>query len=400
MTSRRILLINHEYPPLGGGSGNTTRHVAKSLARLGHKPYVLTAGRSDLPRDELVDGVTIRRLAARSRREGAQDDRARAGSADIMRFMASAMLAAPALCRQWKMDAALVFFAASGGPIGWMLKRVNRLPYVLALQHGDVPLPATDDDHESGPLPKSVFGKLAGAGLDYLWRDAGVMVANSDGLAELARRHRPSSRVTVIPAGADVDGITPKEDYSPRGDVRLLYVGRLAKQKGLDVLLPALAKISSALKWKLTLVGDGPEWPVVAALAARLAMIDRIELRGWQGWDVLPEIYRSADIFVLPSRDEGMPAALLEAMATGLPVVGTRIAGAGEAVLHGKTGLLVPGGNSEALADALTQLIADPSRWEPFGRAGRARAETYYSWTNVAEKWLEVIEQAIHRARP
>jgi glycosyltransferase involved in cell wall biosynthesis len=90
-----------------------------------------------------------------------------------------------------------------------------------------------------------------------------------------------------------------------------------------------------------------------------------------------------------------MPAALLEAMATGLPVIGTRISGMGEAVLHGETGLLVPGGDSNALADALTKMIADPTRWESLGRAGRARVESYYSWTSVAEKWIAVIERVL-----
>jgi len=151
--------------------------------------------------------------------------------------------------------------------------------------------------------------------------------------------------------------------------------------------------LSSALKWRLSLVGDGPEWPVVAALAARYALIDRISLHGWQGWNTLPEIYRSADVFVLPSREEGMPAALLEAMATGLPAVCTQ--GAGEAVLHGETGLLAAIDDSDALADALTQMIADPIRWETMGRAGRARIESYYSWTNVADTWLDVVEESI-----
>ena len=116
-----------------------------------------------------------------------------------------------------------------------------------------------------------------------------------------------------------------------------------------------------------------------------------------QFYEKLPALYRDADIFVLPSREEGIPAALLEAMATGLPIVCTRVAGAGagEAVLHGDTGLLTPPDDSDALADALTQIMADPTLWERLGRAGRARIESYYSWTRAAEKWLVAIERAI-----
>lgn len=389
MQARRILLINHEYPPLGGSAGNATRHIAQALARLGHKPFVLTAASSGLRIHEEIDGVIIRRIPTWYS-AGTHADEKPSGAAQGTAFLFAALRAAPKLARQWKIDIALCFFGLPGGPLGWWLKQRLGIPYVVALQGGDVPTPEAAQE--------SAYRRMVSRGLNYLWRHAGAVVANSDRLAEEARVHDPKTPIAIIPHGSDAHGITPKEDYAPQGDVSLLYVGRLAKQKGFDVLLPALAMLSSALKWRLTLVGDGPEWPNIAASAARLALIDRIDLRGWQGWSELPELYRSADVFVLPSYDDGMPAALLEAMATGLPVVGTHIAGMGEAVLHEKTGLLVPPRNSEALADALTLMIADPSRWESYGRAGRARVESYYSWTKVAQQWIEIIERLLQKA--
>jgi glycosyltransferase involved in cell wall biosynthesis len=390
MQARRILLINHEYPPLGGSAGNATRHIAKALARLGHKPYVLTAAGPGLRLTEDIDGVTIRRLPIwRSQRPG--EERVRDGKAEGTAFLMAALFEAGKLAQQWQIDIALCFFALPGGPLGWLLKRRLKIPYVMALQGGDVPTPQE--------VQQSLYSKGVNFGLSYLWRNASAVIANSDRLAEEARRHDPKTTIEIIPDGADVHGITPKENYDPGEEADLLYVGRLAKNKGLDTLLDALGKLSSALKWRLTLVGDGPEWPAVAAQTARLALIDRVNLRGWQGWSTLPEIYRKAEIFVMPGYDEGMPAALLEAMATGLPVITTNVSGMGEAVLHGKTGLLVPPRDSDALADALTLMIADPSRWEEWGRAGRARIESYYSWTVAAEKWVTVIERVLQTAR-
>jgi len=383
MTSRRILLINPEYPPLGGGGGNATRHIAKGLARLGHKPFVLTTAWTGLPETEEVDGVFIQRIAA------SRNDFRSISFAEGTSFMLRAIRTAPDLVRKWKIDATIAFFTLPSAPVALYLKRRCGVPYVLSLQVGD--LPRRDPKHGT------TLEGLVHRSVRYLWRSAVAVVANSQALTETARAFAPNQTVEMIPAGADVDGITPKENYSAGEHVKLLYVGRLEKHKGLDVLLPALAKLSSALKWKLQLVGDGPEWPVVAAMAARFAMIDRIELAGWQGWSNLPQIYRDADIFVLPSREEGMPAALLEAMASGLPTVTTRIPGTQEAVLHGETGLLTTPDDSDAMADALTQLIVDPTQWEAMGRAGRARIESFYSWTNVAEKWLDVIARALVR---
>jgi len=381
MPSRRILLINHEYPPLGGGAGNTTRHIAAGLARLGHQPCVITGAWAGLPAIEETDGVMIRRIAL------PREDLRNVRTGEAVRFMTSAMITAANLHKQWKADAALAFFTWPSAPVGWFMKTSRRVPYIVALQNGDVP--------QREPEDHSWTHRLNDRAVKFLWRNAGAVIASSQALAEEARAFAPQQRIDVIPGGAHVEGITPKEDYAAQDEVRLLYVGRLEKHKGLDVLLPALAKLTSALKWKLRLVGDGPEWPAIAAQAARFALIDRIELCGWQGWNTLPEMYRNADIFVLPSHADDMPAALLEAMATGLPVVATRVAGAGEAVLHGQTGMLTTPGDSDALADALTGLMVEPTRWEPFGRAGRARVESYYSWKNVAQTWIDIIEQAI-----
>ena len=227
--------------------------------------------------------------------------------------------------------------------------------------------------------------------------DAGAVVANSEGLAALARQHDPVTDIGVIHAGADIDGIAPKQDYAGRGEVTMLFVGRLVSQKALDVLIAALAKIEPGIKWRLILVGDGPERAALAGDAARLGVADRIELRGWVAKDALPEIYRGADIFVLPSRDEGMPNALLEAMAAGLPVVATRIAGSAEVVIDQETGLLVAPEDTEALTAALLRLITSESERARFGTAGRARVARGYGWNIVSKAWADTLGAVMAR---
>ena len=379
--SRRLILINYEYPPVGGGGGNATQHLARGFARLGHVPMVLTAAWGDLPRMEHVDGVTIRRIPAFRQRAD------RCSIPEMAAFTTSAMLSAPGLARQWRAEAALVFFAVPCGPIGWLLKRMNRLPYAISLQGGDVP------GFDPGTLSR--HHQITGGAIRYLWRDAHAVVANSLGLADLARRHAPNQSIGVIPAGADIAGIAAKQNYASSLDIQLLFVGRLVKQKGLDVLLEALARISPALRWKLTLVGDGPEWATLAGQAARFKFPERVSLRGWVNKEELAVYYGAADIFVLPSRDEGMANALLEAMAAGLPVVATRIAGTNEVMIDGVTGLLAEAGDPETLANALTALMTDPAKRESFGRAARARVATAYDWNVIATQWAEVLEDAI-----
>lgn len=387
MTPRRILFINYEYPPVGGGGGNAMRHIAREMARRGHMPFVLTAAQGHLPPIAIEDGVTIRRIPALRRRVE------RSSIPELLAFMGAAMLTAPGYARQWRVDAVIAFFTLPSGPAAWLLKRTNRLPYVMALRGGDVP--------GFDPLTMKAYHALTGGLIRRLWRDADVVIANSQGLAGMARAHAPAQEVGVISQGADVAGIPAKTSYGVHngadGDVALLTVGRLAKHKGLDVLLPALARLPHDLRWRLTIVGDGPERGALTAQAAQLGLKDRVAFAGWAKRENLPGLYHAADIFLLPSREEGMANVLMESMSAAVPVVATRIAGSDEAVLDGATGLLVPSEDAPALAQSIETLIRDPAGRERMGRAGRARVETVYSWPVITDQWLDIVERIIQK---
>lgn len=376
-SQRRILLINYEYPPVGGGAGTATCQMAREFARAGHQPFVLTAAWGDLPFAELSEGVTVRRIAALRRRVD------RCSVPEMLAFMGAAMLAAPGFARQWKIDAAIAFFTLPCGPVGWLLARTNHIPYAIALRGGDVP-----------GFDRATLGfhhALTGGLIRRLWRDADAVIANSDGLAQLARQHDPHREIGSIPVGVDAQRFSGKTYGPSGGTVEILFVGRIVEQKGLDVLVRALASLAAA-SWRLTLVGDGVLRAEIAALARRHGLAERVVFKGWVAREDLAAILRGADLFVLPSREEGMANAMMEAMASGLPVVATRIAGSSEVVVDGETGLLVPADDEGALGRALETLVADPTMRERMGRAGRARAEAHYTWRAAAARWLRVIE--------
>jgi glycosyltransferase involved in cell wall biosynthesis len=346
------------------------------MAALGHHPIVLTAAWKDLPRITSEDGVTVHRIPALRR------SAEHYSVLEMFAFAISALIAAPGVVRQWRPDAAIVFFGLPNGPVGWYLKKRFHLPYVIALQGGDVP--------GFGPNAYAEWHRTLAGLLRRLWADADAVIANSGSLAAFARRSAPNQIIDVIPAGADVTGITPKTIYATRGGgLRLLFVGRLVRERGLDVLIKALATLPLDLPWRLVLAGDGPEWTNLAGLAARHNIAERIEVSGWVKREDLPGIYRDADIFVLPSRIDGTPNALLEAMAAGLPVIGTRVANTKEAVVEGTTGFLVEPEDVEGLAKAITTLANDTGLRGTMGQAGRTRAELRFGWPAIANVWLE-----------
>jgi glycosyltransferase involved in cell wall biosynthesis len=169
-------------------------------------------------------------------------------------------------------------------------------------------------------------------------------------------------------------------------------VCRLAPQKGLETAVRALPTIPGAT---LLVLGEGPERAPLTALAERLGVGDRLLLPGRVG--NVAALYRRADLVVHPARWEGFGLAMLEAMLAAKPVVAARAGSAPELVVDGLTGLLVPVDDPEALAGAVSSLLADRLRAEAMGRAALDRARAEFSVTKMAGRTLAVYEHALRR---
>jgi glycosyltransferase involved in cell wall biosynthesis len=167
-------------------------------------------------------------------------------------------------------------------------------------------------------------------------------------------------------------------------------LGRLSAEKGYDVAVGALLEIPEAT---LVLVGDGPERGRLTALAERLGVGDRLEI---VGWSEEPRRYLNGfDAFVLASRIEGFPLALVEAMLAGLPVVAADVGSVGEAVQDGESGYLFPAGDSAALAERLRRVLADRTRAVAFGAHGRARALELFTSDRMAQSFEELYGEIL-----
>ncbi len=168
----------------------------------------------------------------------------------------------------------------------------------------------------------------------------------------------------------------------------IVAVGRLAHQKGFDVLLRAFAQVAEAApSWNVVIVGEGPERALLERLAKSLGIADRADLSGWHPEP--GEVLRTAGLFVMPSRYEGFPNALIEAMACGAPVISTKWAGADEILTHEVDGLLVPG-TTEHLAGAIRRAIEDSGVRSRLGRNARAVTDRY-RLAAIIEKWDSVL---------
>ena len=206
----------------------------------------------------------------------------------------------------------------------------------------------------------------------------------------------PEERITIAPPGTDRPAVMRRNTAAAGAPVALLAVGSVVPRKGYDVLAEALATLID-LPWRLTIVGDGSRDPACAARLrediARYRLTPRVTLAGAVATDELAALYAAADLFVLPSRYEGFGMAYAEAMAHGLPVIGTT-GGAIPDTVPADAGVLVPPGDAPALAAALRLLLESPAERDRLAAGARAAAAGLPTWRGSAELFARAIERA------
>jgi glycosyltransferase involved in cell wall biosynthesis len=199
---------------------------------------------------------------------------------------------------------------------------------------------------------------------------------------------------TVIPNAIDVPA-APRAGHD-RERPLIVTVGRLAPPKDFLTLLRGLALLPPG-SFEAVIVGEGPDRARLEAEIQTLGIADRVHLAG-ERRDV-PELLAGANVFVLSSASEGMPVSVLESMAAGLPVVGSRVGGIPELVIDGETGLLVEPGNPDQLAAALARLLAEPELRRQLGDAGRERARTRFALDPFRRAHVELYSRELARRR-
>jgi glycosyltransferase involved in cell wall biosynthesis len=235
--------------------------------------------------------------------------------------------------------------------------------------------------------------KVSRAGLAERARDAACVIAcNPDVAGDLKRAGAP---VQLIPHGVDLTRFRPTP-APPAEVLTMLAVGRLVPKKGFPTLIRAAARLLAP--FRLRIVGEGPERGAIEALIAEHDVGDRVELVGPRTHDDLPAEYAAAHIVVVPSvtdakgdRD-GLPNVVLEAMSSGRPVVASDVGAVSSAVVDGRTGVLVPPNDSEALAGALEFLADQPDMRERLGREARARVEADFELNSCTARLRAFLE--------
>jgi glycosyltransferase involved in cell wall biosynthesis len=208
----------------------------------------------------------------------------------------------------------------------------------------------------------------------------------------------PLSKTRALHGGVNSSFLAETPRRGGKAKFTLLFCGRLNGRrpfKTLDILLKAIPDILQGHRVQLVIVGTGLRFEEYLVLARTLGIDEDVHFLGFVDPSQMPAHYASADLFVLPSRMENFPLVLLEAMASGLPVVATAVGGVPEIVVDGETGLLVPPHQPEAFADAVNALLDDPERMRAMGAKGRERVKEHFTWAKVAERMARYFREIL-----
>ena len=362
----KILTLNHEFPPVGGGASPVSFELCRQLVRLGHQVDVVTMGFGDLPGREVVDGVTVYRTPALRKQADI------CHTHEMATYLPGALPRALGLARRNRYDIIHCHFLIPGGPLAYLVSRCCGIPFVVTCHGSDVP----------GYNPER-FGqdhKLIAPAWHYLVHHAGMLISPSESLKNLILSHSQRARVRVVPNGIDV----PEYHQVSKGR-SILMCSRILARKGFQYALEAI-KSMDIEGWQVNVIGEGP----FLAELKRIAEGSRVPVKFW-GWldradRRFVELYESSSIFVFTSEAENFPTVLLEAMAAGTAIITSTAGGCPEVV--GDAALLVEPRDSTAIREKLIELVNSENLRNKLSAAAQKRVEKF-AWPNVARKYLD-----------
>lgn len=369
----KILAVSHEFPPIGGGGANACYFLTKGFAEKGHEVTLVTANYQGLPEEETQDDVHIIRVnALRQHKE-------HCSFKEMLSYLMKAYPVAKKLQKKERFDICLVFFGIPSGPIGYLLKKKYKLPYVIRFGGGDVP----------GFQERfTKVYKLIAPAIKLIWKNADALIANSQGLKDMALDFYDKKDFEIICNGVDTDIFHPIEKKET-DEFRILFVSRLIERKGLQFIIPQLQEIQKKVskKVRLIVVGDGPYRETLEQIVREKNVQEMVEFVGQKDKKEIVSFYQKADVFILPSEKEGMPNVVLEAMACGLPIIMTPCEGSKELVTN--NGFIV---NHEDFGKKIIECCEKPDMTKKLSVASRKNILDGFSWKRVVDNYEKLLK--------
>ena len=387
MRNLRILILDNEFPPLGGGTGIINYHIMTQLDRHDYVQIdLVTSSRTK-------DQYEVESFGALGRIFKVPVDNKNihhSSNIELLKYTSRGLRQAHKLMRKQPYDVCWAYATVPAGFVALALRSLTGLPYILITQGPDIPW----YERRYYPLYPILLPVIK-----LVWHYAAVVTAQSLASRRLIARTSPRLQIPIIHNGVDIERFAPTPELlnlrGQRAPLTFTCVGRLIERKGQQHLLQVavlLHRRGYAGQFRIFLVGTGDGEQQLRHQCKQLGLQDTVIFTGLIASDDMPQQYAGADVFVLPSYNEGMSVALLEALASGLPVIVTETGGTAELVKD--NGFVVPWADPVALADVMERFLSEPALCRRMGQRSHEIAKGF-SWEATAQAYLDLSSECL-----
>jgi N-acetyl-alpha-D-glucosaminyl L-malate synthase BshA len=380
-----ILVVNYEYPPIGGGGGVICKDICEEIAAKGHRVTVVTSHYDSLPMHETLNGVTIIRLPVVMR--GKKDV---ASFLSMISYVPLCIRKATSILRRERYDVIHTHFAIPSGPAGQYISDKYGIPNVLSIHGGDIFDPSKSlSPHDTVGLKQTVRRMLKKADR--------VVAQSSDTKSNAEKYYGVDRKIDIVPLGIRPNTYSAKSRQDlglPEDKFVFSTIGRLVKRKNIEDLLQIIKEIQNSTPSVLLIVGDGPEKELIETRIRDLQIDGAVRLLGRVSDEQKYEYLNASDAYLSTAIHEGFGIVFLEAMECGLPVICYDRGGQRDFLKNGKTGYLVELGNKTEFASRLLELLKSPTLRADIRSHNKEYVKEFYIGS-VAEKYLSIFQEAV-----
>ena len=385
----KILVVNYEYPPIGGGGGFVTRDIMENIVTKGHEVVVLTSGYKGLPRVEISNGVKIIRAPVLMRNE-----LKKASLLSMLSYLPSGYYQQLRRSNLHGFDVINTHFVIPSGPLGHLLSRQLQIPNVLSIHGGDI----YDPSKRLSPHRIPILSRA----IKILLTKADCVVAQSNDTKERASiYHNFNKSIQIVPLGINKPNIHPVKRSAlnlDEEDIVICSIGRLVDRKNFLDSVKIVSELKNRYPIKYCVIGEGPQYDTLAAFIHDHNLQQTVRLCGNVSDEIKFQYLDNADIYLSTALHEGFGLVFLEAMATGTPVICYDNGGQNDFLIDGQTGYLVHLGEQTTFTRRLETLIKDNDGREEMGRFCRSVAESYYIG-NCANKYVKLFKSVVEKKK-
>jgi L-malate glycosyltransferase len=372
-------MLNNEYPPLGGGQASANKSIMDALQEMNYliEIEIITSSTDKFKKEKTSLGeIFYLNIGKKNKNLHYQNIK------DLLNYSAKSFFFAKRAIKKQAYDLIVAWASVPSGFIAWLLNKRYKIPYIILLRGPDVPF------HE---VKWEILDKLVLQFISpVIWKNAFKVIANSEKLKKLAQKSAKNQHISVIENGVDFYfwKNDSKKVLSEFEKIIVLSVGRISKIKGFDLVIKAISSVDNK-NIEYWIVGDGPEKNHLIGLSEKLNCSEKVKFLGIKDRTELRQIYHSSTIFCLPSYNEGMSNALLEAMTTGLPVIVTNVGGTNELVSG--NGIVVEKGDPLAISEAIKEILSNDETYNQMSDKS-VEIASQKSWKTKTDELMRVIQ--------